>query len=119
MENPEKARLDAFFQQITTRFPADGAVTTRLLPERPAFLRAMAATSTVASVLPKPRSVDQPMLEQVHQHVHFRWSFRLRAQGEVMLQAEEVNGYEWRSVEDAASPTVRAQLALLPVPIRS
>ncbi len=69
MESPEKARLDAFFQQITTRFPAGDPVTTlvitHLLPERPAFLRAMAATSTVAAVLPKPRSVDEPTLEQV------------------------------------------------------
>ncbi|MEU2778774.1 adenosylhomocysteinase, partial [Streptomyces sp. NPDC007162] len=69
MESPEKARLEAFFRQITTRFPAGEQVTTliitHLLSERPAFLRAMAATSTVGAVLPKPRSVDQPTLEKV------------------------------------------------------
>lgn len=72
MESPEKARLDAFFQQITTRFPAGDPVTTlvitHLLPERPAFLRAMAATSTVAAVLPKPRSVDEPTLGPTRLH---------------------------------------------------
>jgi adenosylhomocysteinase len=69
VESPEKARLEAFFRQITTRFPAGERVTTliitHLLSERPAFLRAMAATSTVGAVLPKPRSVDQPTLDKV------------------------------------------------------
>ncbi|MFI0743285.1 adenosylhomocysteinase [Streptomyces sp. NPDC021100] len=69
MESPEKARLDTFFRQITTRFPARDHVTTlvitHLLPERPAFLRAMASTATVGAILPKPRSVDMPTLEAV------------------------------------------------------
>jgi hypothetical protein len=57
--------------------------------------------------------------EPAHQHVDFRWAFVLRTQHTVTLQAEEVGGYEWRSFEDAASPTVRAKLALLPRPTRS
>ncbi|MEU0042939.1 NUDIX hydrolase [Streptomyces werraensis] len=57
--------------------------------------------------------------EPAHQHVDFRWAFALRTQHAVTLQAEEVGGYEWRSFEDAASPTVRAKLALLPRPTRS
>jgi adenosylhomocysteinase len=69
MEGPERARLDAFFRQVTTQFPAAGAVTTliitHLLPERPAFLRAMAAVSTIGAVLPKPRSIHQPTLDDV------------------------------------------------------
>ncbi|MFI8499739.1 adenosylhomocysteinase [Streptomyces sp. NPDC085524] len=69
MESPERARLDAFFRQVTTRFPVGENITTlvitHLLSERPAFLRAMAAMSTVGAVLPKPRSIDQPTLKDV------------------------------------------------------
>ncbi|MGW0332235.1 NUDIX hydrolase [Streptomyces sp. NPDC003011] len=57
--------------------------------------------------------------EPAHQHVDFRWALLLRAQHKVTLQAEEVSGYEWRSFEDSASPTVRAKLALLPRPTHS
>ncbi|WP_260859888.1 hypothetical protein [Streptomyces cupreus] len=48
-----------------------------------------------------------------------RWSFLQRAQHAVTLQTEEVSGFEWRSFGDAASPTVRAKLALLRRPIHS
>ncbi|SNX88515.1 adenosylhomocysteinase [Streptomyces sp. TLI_55] len=69
MESPERARLDAFFRHVIEQFPAGGPVTTlivtHLLCERPAFLRAMAATSTIAAVLPKPKSIDQHTLETV------------------------------------------------------
>ncbi|KOG50593.1 adenosylhomocysteinase [Streptomyces decoyicus] len=69
MESPERARLDAFFRRITERFPAAGQTTsliiTHLLPERPAFLRAMARTTTVAAVLPKPKSVTAEALAEV------------------------------------------------------
>ncbi|GAA2651458.1 adenosylhomocysteinase [Streptomyces aculeolatus] len=77
MESPERARLDAFFRQITTQFPAGEEITTlvitHLLPERPAFLRAMTAVSTVGAVLPKPRSIHQPTLDAV------RRTFRVHA----------------------------------------
>ena len=63
MESLERARLDAFFRRVTEQFPVGGPITsliiTHLLSERPAFLRAMAETSTVGAVLPKPKSVDQ------------------------------------------------------------
>ncbi|MFM9615819.1 NAD(P)-dependent oxidoreductase [Streptomyces niveiscabiei] len=66
MESPERARLDAYFRRVTDRFPAaDGTstlVVTHLLPERPAFLRALARTTTVAAVLPKPKSADPTVL---------------------------------------------------------
>ncbi|MET8074345.1 adenosylhomocysteinase, partial [Streptomyces sp. NPDC005271] len=69
MESPERARLDSFFRQITAQFPAGEAITTlvitHLLPERPAFLRAMTEVSTVGAVLPKPRSIHQPTLDDV------------------------------------------------------
>ncbi|MFE3645265.1 adenosylhomocysteinase [Streptomyces sp. NPDC059169] len=69
MESPERARLDSFFRQITAQFPAVEAITTlvitHLLPERPAFLRAMTEVSTVGAVLPKPRSIHQPTLDDV------------------------------------------------------
>ncbi|MGI5479310.1 NUDIX hydrolase [Streptomyces lavendofoliae] len=57
--------------------------------------------------------------EPAHQHVDFRWVFHLRTQHAVTLQTDEVSGFEWRSFDDSASPTVRAKLALLPRPIRS
>lgn len=52
--------------------------------------------------------------EPAHQHVDFRWVFRLGAEHAVTLQEEEVDGYEWRPFTSAASPTVRSKLALLP-----
>ncbi|MFE7300601.1 adenosylhomocysteinase [Streptomyces sp. NPDC057579] len=68
MESPEKARLDAFFRRIAERFPAVGDVSaliiTHLLSDRPAFLRAMARTTTVAAVLPKPKSVNATALAE-------------------------------------------------------
>ncbi|MFG2651244.1 adenosylhomocysteinase [Streptomyces sp. NPDC048436] len=69
MESPERARLDAFFQSIAQQFPAGSPATTlvitHLLSERPAFLHAMAKVSTVGAVLPKPRSIHQPTLDEV------------------------------------------------------
>ncbi|WP_328691132.1 adenosylhomocysteinase [Streptomyces phaeochromogenes] len=69
MESPEKARLQAYFRRITEQFPTDGEISsliiTHLLPERPAFLAAMARISTVAAVLPKPRSVRESALAEV------------------------------------------------------
>ncbi|MDX2544066.1 adenosylhomocysteinase [Streptomyces sp. WI04-05B] len=69
MESPERARLDAYFRRITAQFPANGQMSsliiTHLLPERPAFLHAMARTTTVVAVLPKPRSISQQTLREV------------------------------------------------------
>ncbi|MCX5173404.1 MULTISPECIES: NUDIX hydrolase [Streptomyces] len=52
--------------------------------------------------------------EPAHQHIDFRFVFLLQVQHAVILQTEEVSGYEWRPSEETASPTVRAKLALLP-----
>ncbi|WP_406435990.1 NUDIX domain-containing protein [Streptomyces sp. NBC_00631] len=57
--------------------------------------------------------------EPAHQHIDFRFVFRLTAEHRVTLQAEEVSGYDWRPFEETASPTVRAKLALLERPARS
>ncbi|WP_245607961.1 NUDIX hydrolase [Streptomyces hokutonensis] len=57
--------------------------------------------------------------EPAHQHIDFRFAFRLTAQHTVTLQTEEVSGYDWRPFEETASPTVRAKLALLQRPARS
>ncbi|MCD9193356.1 adenosylhomocysteinase [Streptomyces albireticuli] len=69
MEGPEKARLDAYYRRITAEFPVDGAISllviTHLLAERPTFLHALARTSTIAAVLPKPRSVNRQALLEV------------------------------------------------------
>ncbi|MFF1676140.1 NAD(P)-dependent oxidoreductase [Streptomyces sp. NPDC058256] len=69
MESPEKARLHDYFRRITEQFPACGDISsliiTHLLPERPAFLASMARTSTVAAVLPKPKSITETTLTEV------------------------------------------------------
>ncbi|MEU3281339.1 NUDIX domain-containing protein [Streptomyces antibioticus] len=57
--------------------------------------------------------------EPAHQHIDFRFVFRLSAPHTVTLQTEEVSGYHWRPIQETASPTVRAKLALLPRPARS
>lgn len=72
MESPEKARLEAFFRHITGQYapqrPVTSLVITHLLPERPAFLDAMARTTEVAAVLPKPKSIVAEALAQVRGH---------------------------------------------------
>lgn len=69
MDQTDRARLDTYFQQIAQRFPIPHEITslviTHLLPERPAFLGALAAATRIAAVLPKPRSIDQATLEVV------------------------------------------------------
>ncbi|MGH3620839.1 MAG: NAD(P)-binding domain-containing protein [Sciscionella sp.] len=69
LEDFEVSRVDAFFRKITTRYPATGdtmaVVITHLLPERPAFLRAVGRTASVAAVLPKPKSIDAGALREI------------------------------------------------------
>ncbi|ALO93836.1 adenosylhomocysteinase [Streptomyces hygroscopicus subsp. limoneus] len=62
MEASERARLDAYFTRVTAHFspsqrPAAFLIT-HLLPERPAFVRAVAGATDLRAVLPKPKSVD-------------------------------------------------------------
>jgi adenosylhomocysteinase len=61
VESFEVARLDTYFSKITSHFrpeerPASFLVT-HLLPERPSFVRAVNAASTLKAVLPKPKSI--------------------------------------------------------------
>ncbi|MEU6480841.1 hypothetical protein ABZ858_28975 [Streptomyces sp. NPDC047017] len=69
METRERARLNAYFARITRQFapPAIPAslLVTHLLPERPAFVRAVGAVSNLRGVLPKPKSVDRGAKREV------------------------------------------------------
>ncbi|MEU8704221.1 adenosylhomocysteinase [Streptomyces sp. NPDC048565] len=62
MEAFENARLDAYFARINTQFRPSEVVAslliTHLLPERPSFVRAVAAATQLRAVLPKPKSID-------------------------------------------------------------
>lgn len=61
MEASERARLTTYFDKIAKAFPPTeppaSFLITHLLPERPAFVRAVAAVSDLRAVLPKPKSV--------------------------------------------------------------
>ncbi|MFC5750330.1 NAD(P)-dependent oxidoreductase [Actinomadura rugatobispora] len=69
LEDFEVSRVDAFFKKVTTHIPPSGdmmaMVITHLLPERPAFLRAVARTAGIAAVLPKPKSIDAGALREI------------------------------------------------------
>ena len=61
MESFERALLDAYFAKITGRFTPDEQVTTflitHLLPERPGFVRAVAAISRLRREARPPASI--------------------------------------------------------------
>ncbi|ROQ68237.1 adenosylhomocysteinase [Streptomyces sp. 840.1] len=69
METFERARLDAYFANIVGRFlpeeRASSFLITHLLPERPGFVRAVAALSDLRAVLPKPKSVSESARREV------------------------------------------------------
>ncbi|MFI0722853.1 adenosylhomocysteinase [Streptomyces sp. NPDC021224] len=69
MESFERARLDAYFSKVAARFRADeppsAFLVTHLLPERPSFVRAVAAASKLRAVLPKPKSVSPAAKREV------------------------------------------------------
>ncbi|GAA3007056.1 adenosylhomocysteinase [Streptosporangium longisporum] len=73
MEAFERARLDAYFAKIAARFVPDERVTsflvTHLLPERPCFVRAVAAMGRLRAVLPKPKSIDPAARRETEQTV--------------------------------------------------
>ncbi len=62
MEQFERARLDSYFTRVADIFaPAEkpsAFLITHLLPERPAFVRAVGISTNLRAVLPKPKSVD-------------------------------------------------------------
>ncbi|GAA0374002.1 adenosylhomocysteinase [Streptomyces blastmyceticus] len=74
METFERARLDAYFGRIASRFaPEERPVSfliTHLLPERPAFVRGIAGVTELRAVLPKPKSVHAEALRQVESDGH-------------------------------------------------
>ncbi|MGW1073910.1 adenosylhomocysteinase [Streptomyces sp. NPDC002537] len=74
METLERARLDAYFGRIASRFaPAErpaAFLITHLLPERPAFVRGVAGVTELRAVLPKPKSVHADALRQVESDGH-------------------------------------------------
>ncbi|HEU0088555.1 MAG TPA: NAD(P)-dependent oxidoreductase [Pseudonocardiaceae bacterium] len=69
LEDFEVSRVDAFFRKITARYPTaedtTTVVITHLLPERPAFLRAIDRAAGIAAVLPKPKSIDAGALREI------------------------------------------------------
>ncbi|WP_405634449.1 adenosylhomocysteinase [Streptomyces sp. NBC_00056] len=71
METFERARLDAYFARIAAQFtPAEQTASflvTHLLPERPAFVRAVATMTRLAAVLPKPKSVSAAARREIEQ----------------------------------------------------
>lgn len=73
MESFERVRLNAYFAKITAQFaPAHEVASlliTHLLPERPAFVRAVASLTRLRAVLPKPKSVDPAARREVEKTV--------------------------------------------------
>ncbi|MCQ4081962.1 adenosylhomocysteinase [Streptomyces sp. RB6PN25] len=73
MESFERARLDAYFAKITAQFTPDEQVTsflvTHLLPERPAFVRAVGTLTRLRAVLPKPKSINTAARREVEKTI--------------------------------------------------
>ncbi len=73
MESCERARLDAYFAKIAAQFAPDEQVTsflvTHLLPERPAFVRAVAALTRLRAVMPKPKSINPAARREVEKTI--------------------------------------------------
>ncbi|GAA2129622.1 adenosylhomocysteinase [Kitasatospora kazusensis] len=73
METFERAKLDAYFAKIAAQFMPEALpatfLVTHLLPERPGFVRAVAALSRLRAVLPKPKSIDPAAFREVEQTV--------------------------------------------------
>jgi adenosylhomocysteinase len=74
MEAFERAHLDAYFGCVAARFAPEerpaAFLITHLLPERPAFVRAVACVTDLRAVLPKPRSAHGPAQRQVEAEGH-------------------------------------------------
>lgn len=71
MEAFERARLDSYFTRLTAQFSTperpSAFLITHLLPERPAFVRAVAKQTDLRAVLPKPKSIHAPAKREVEQ----------------------------------------------------
>ncbi|MFJ9521057.1 adenosylhomocysteinase [Kitasatospora sp. NPDC101801] len=72
METSERARLDTYFAKIAGQFIPEvrpsAFLVTHLLPERPSFVRSVAALAELRAVLPKPKSIDPGARREVEQH---------------------------------------------------
>ncbi len=73
MEVSERARLDAYFARIAREFtppqPPASLLVTHLLPERPAFVRAVGTVSGLRAVLPKPKSIDLAARREIQRSI--------------------------------------------------
>ncbi|MFJ6760213.1 adenosylhomocysteinase [Streptomyces sp. NPDC091273] len=73
METHERARLDAYFAKVAAQFapdePTASLLVTHLLPERPAFVRAVAQMTALKAVLPKPKSITAAAQREVEHTV--------------------------------------------------
>ncbi|MBD0738169.1 adenosylhomocysteinase [Streptomyces sp. CBMA29] len=69
METSDRVRLDTYFGRISKAFaPAErpaSLLVTHLLPERPAFVRAVGTVSDLRAVLPKPKSIHSAARREI------------------------------------------------------
>ncbi|MDX3387634.1 NUDIX domain-containing protein [Streptomyces niveiscabiei] len=71
-------------------------------------------SADVTPLLPLPVHIDVHPIpanpaknEPAHQHVDFRYLFRLTGKGDITLQTEEVSGSAWRPLTDLTDTTLR------------
>ncbi|MEV0445476.1 adenosylhomocysteinase [Streptomyces spectabilis] len=73
METSDRARLETYFSKIAERFMTDvrpsSLLITHLLPERPAFVRAVGKVTNLRAVLPKPKSINAGARREIEQTV--------------------------------------------------
>ncbi|KIQ66689.1 adenosylhomocysteinase [Kitasatospora griseola] len=73
METFDRARLDTYFGRIARQFTPEqrpaSVLVTHLLPERPSFVKAVAAASNLKAVLPKPKSIDSGARREIERTV--------------------------------------------------
>ncbi|MVO89081.1 adenosylhomocysteinase [Streptomyces sp. p1417] len=73
MEATDRARLESYFSKIADGFTPperpSSLLITHLLPERPAFIRAIGKATVLRAVLPKPKSIDVMARREVEQVV--------------------------------------------------
>jgi adenosylhomocysteinase len=92
VENFERSRVTAYFRRITNRYATgsrpSAVLVTHLLDDRPLFVAAVSRLSTLAAVLPKPKSVDLRALQEVSQMVPCDTLDRQR-----LAQGDQLAGY--------------------------
>ncbi|MGH4031079.1 adenosylhomocysteinase [Actinomycetota bacterium Odt1-20B] len=69
METVDRARLETYFGRVADKFSTperpSSLLITHLLPERPAFVRAVGKVTNLRAVLPKPKSINAAALREV------------------------------------------------------